>query len=304
MESIPNIGLGTWLSPSDATTIEAVRYAIEEAGYRHVDCAAAYGNEEAVGVAIKDVLTRNVVKREELWITSKLWCQNFSPEEVETACRDTLKKLQLEYIDLYLIHWPIGIEKNSETYFPMRSENEIAAVPNNILDTYRAMEKLVDLNLVRHIGVCNFPIAMLEKIRFAPGIRIQPYANQVEFHLYMQNEALIRYCDFRGIVVTGWGCLGRGTSGSIRTLEDPVLLEVANELGKPAANVHLRFLQQLCPRGSVLAKSVTKERIMSNKQLDFSLSDEQMEKLKKRERCLRLTNRRTKWGIDIFGDCW
>lgn len=305
MQDIPALGLGTWLSPDDKVTTEAVRYAIEEAGYRHIDCAAAYGNEECVGVALEDVLSRGVVKRDELWITSKLWCQDFDPADVEHACRESLRKLKLDYLDLYLIHWPFKLERREGDFFPMRGPGEFAIVPNSIIETYKAVEKLVELKLVRHIGVSNFPIALLEKLRFAEGVKIQPYTNQVEMHLYMQNEALIRYCEFRGMKVTGWGCLGRGTANtgsSIVVLEDPVLNEVAGELGRPAASVLLRFLQQLSPCVSVLAKSVTKERIKSNGELDFSLNEEQMAKLRKCERCLRLTNRLDKWGVDVFTD--
>ena len=305
MEDIPALGLGTWLSPDDSVTTEAVRYAIEEAGYRHIDCAAAYGNEEAVGAALTDLLSRGVVKREDIWITSKLWCQDFDPADVEKACRESLRKLKLDYLDLYLIHWPFKLERREGDFFPMRGPGEFAIIPNNIIETYKAVEKLVDLKLVRHIGVSNFPIALLEKLRFAEGVKIQPYTNQVEMHLYMQNEALVRYCEFRGMKLTGWGCLGRGTANDgarIVVLDDPVLKEVAAELGKPVASVLIRFLQQLSPCVQVLAKSVTKERIKSNAELDFTLNEEQMAKLRKCERCLRLTNRLEKWGVDVFAD--
>ena len=304
MQDIPALGLGTWLSPDDAVTTEAVRYAIEEAGYRHIDCAAAYGNEQCVGAALADLFSRGVVKREEVWITSKLWCQEFDPADVERACRESLRKLQLDYLDLYLIHWPFKVERREGDFFPMRGPNEFAIVPNDIVETYKAVQKLVELKLVRHIGVSNFSIALLEKIRFAEGIHIQPYTNQVEMHLYMQNEALIRYCEFRGMKVTGWGCLGRGASkkGGVVVLEDPVLNEVAKEIGRPVASVLIRFQQQLSPCVSVLAKSVTKERIKSNNELDFTLNEDQMTRLRKRERCLRLTNRLEKWGIDVFAD--
>jgi diketogulonate reductase-like aldo/keto reductase len=309
MEVFPPLGLGTFLSPRDSRTTEAVRYAIEEAGYRHIDCAAAYHNEEFVGAALKDVISRGVVKREELWITSKLWCDSFAPEEVEPACRTSLQKLGLDYLDLYLLHWPFALEKSTDplVHLPFRAPKQLATKPNDYLATYRAAAKLVGLGLIRRLGVSNLTIGILEKVRFAPDIAVQPYTNQVEMHLYMQNEALVRYSEFRGITVTGWGCIGQGENragGRVPILDDPVLKEVAEEVGRPPANVLIRFLQQLSPVVIVLVKSITPERIKSNAQLDFDLSEEQLKRLKGRERCQRLTSRLTNWGIDVFGDEW
>jgi diketogulonate reductase-like aldo/keto reductase len=177
--------------------------------------------------------------------------------------------------------------------------NQLATKPNDILATYRAAAALVGLGLARHIGVSNFTIALLEKIRFAPDVAVQPYTNQVEMHLYMQNEALVRYCHARGMTVTGWGCIGQGESrdgGRVPVLDDPVVREVAQEVGKPPANVLIRFLQQLSPAVVVLVKS--------NAQLAFDLNDAQIAKLKGRERCQRLRSRLAQWGVDVFGDEW
>ena len=303
MEQIPRVALGTVYlnTPCD----DIILYAFEEAGYKHIDCAEMYENEDEIGKSLAKLFERGKVKREDIWITSKLWCQEFDPADVEKACRESLRKLKLEYLDLYLIHWPFKLERREGDFFPMRGPGEFAIIPNNIIETYKAVEKLVELKLVRHIGVSNFPIALLEKLRFAEGVKIQPYTNQVEMHLYMQNEALVRYCEFRGMKLTGWGCLGRGTANDgarVVVLDDPVLKEVAAELGKPVASVLIRFLQQLSPCVSVLAKSVTKERIKSNAELEFTLNEEQMAKLRKCERCLRLTNRLEKWGVDVFAD--
>lgn len=119
MHDIPRFALGTWKSPNDKVVTEAVRYAIEEAGYRHIDCAAVYENEKTV--ALNDVLSRKVVKREELWITSKLWNQKHHAEDVEAACRKTLEDLQIDYLDLYLIHWPIPFQRDDKSLFPMKN---------------------------------------------------------------------------------------------------------------------------------------------------------------------------------------
>lgn len=163
MEHIPRFSLGTWKSPNDQVVINAVRYAIEEAGYRHIDCAAVYQNEANVGVALHDVLSRGVVKREEPWITSKLWNQYHHAEDVEAACRKTLNDLQLEYLDLYLIHWLIPFEK-ADNPFPSGPDGTVLVDKSvDIHETWKALEKPVEKKLVRHIGVSNFTIELLEK---------------------------------------------------------------------------------------------------------------------------------------------
>jgi len=249
------------------------------------------------------------VKREELWVTTKLWPFFYEPSQVEAACRESLRKLGLSYVDLYLLHWPFALEKPSDpaVHLPMRSPNNLAIIANDICETYRAAAKLIDLGLIRRLGVSNFTIALLEKLRFAPNIPVQPYANQVEMHLYMQNEALVRYCASRGITITAWGGIGQGGSreqGRVPILDDPVANAVAQEVGKPVANVLIRFLQQLSPIVVVLVKSITPAHVKSNADLSFQLSAEQMERLKKCERCQRLTSRLERWGCDVFADSW
>lgn len=308
MQDIPRFALGTWKSPNDDVVTESVRYAIEEAGYRHIDCAAVYENEKSVGVALHDVLSRNVVKREELWITSKLWNQKHHAEDVEAACRKTLEDLQIDYLDLYLIHWPIPFQKDDSNLFP-RNEDGSVPVDNtvDIHETWKAMEKLVEKKLVRHIGVSNFIIEMLEKVLHYEDIQIKPYANQVECHLYLQQEALREFCDKHGIIVEAYSPLG--TPDSARNdepvlLQDPTLNEVASECNKSPAEVELQFLYQLDPRLVIIAKSVTPARIKSNIQRTFQLSDEQIMKLKARNRSYRYGNPIANWSINVFGDNW
>jgi aldehyde reductase len=305
MAKIPPVGLGTFLSPGDAVTTEAVRYAIEEAGYRHIDTAWAYRNEKAIGTALADLFKRNVIKREDIWVTTKLWCQNYDPVDVEPSCRDQLAKLGLDYVDLYLLHFPMRIAKAPE-HLPI-IDGKLQIIPGELMETYKAVEKLIDLGLIKRIGVSNFTIELLEKIRFCPGIRHQPYCNQVEMHLYMQQEALIQYCKSRGIYVVAWGPLGRGgqeVGKQVNLLGDPVLNEVAKEVGKPVGSVALRFLLELGDNVTVIPKSLTPARIKSNNELDFRLTPEQIARLKKCERCQRLRSRKPAWGIDLFGDEW
>ena len=299
---IPKVGFGTFELPNDATTTEIVRYAIEEAGYRHIDTAQAYFNEEAVGAAIRDCIARGVVKREELFVVTKLWCTDYAPEDVEPALRASLKRLGLDYVDLYLMHQMFRLER-ADTIFPMK-DGKLCIAPNSACETYKAMQPLVEKGLAKHIGVSNWNIEMLEKLRCTPGVTIQPYANQIEVHLYQQVEAMIHYCEWRGIYITAWGPLGRGKAYPVVVLDDPVLNEVAKEVGQSPANVELKFIEELSPRMTILVKSKDKGRVKSNNHLDFKLTAEQIEKLKKRNRAQPLFNRLKDWGIDINGDLW
>ncbi|OHS95559.1 oxidoreductase, aldo/keto reductase family protein [Tritrichomonas foetus] len=305
MESIPRIGLGTWKSPNNDVVTESVRYAIEEAGYRHIDCAHCYENESYVGKGLHDVLSRGVVKREELWVTSKLWNTMHAPEHVEEACRNTLKELQLDYLDLYIIHWPTPFKYGTEL-FPKDENGKIILEDVPIIDTWKAMEKLVDLGLVKNIGVSNFTIELLEKLLHS-DIRIKPFVDQVECHLYIQQQALFDYCEKRGIIVEGYSSLGSGDFAPPEApclLKDPVLNEVAKEVGKTPAAVELQFLYQLKSDLIILVKSVTPERIKANIAREFQLSDEQMDKLRLRDRSYRYCEVRKMWGHDVFGDHW
>lgn len=288
----------------------AVSYAIAEARYRHIDCAAIYGNEPEIGIALNRALNIDkIVNREDIWITSKLWCTKHHPDDVESACLQTLEDLKLDYLDLYLIHWPVAFERNRDN-FP-RNENGEMSIDNTItiLQTWKAMEKLVEKGLVKHIGVSNFTIELLEKMIKSGEMTIMPYANQVELHLYMQQEPLIEYCNKHNIKIIGYSTLGSGDAGKRDIpvlLKDEVLNEIAKETGKSVAQVELRFLHYLSPEGTLatLAKSVSTSRIMSNNQLDFELTQNQIQRLKARDRCFRYCDLYKIRNVDIFGDHW
>lgn len=307
MEDIPRIALGTWKSPTTAVT-ESVRYAIEEAGYRHIDCAKLYNNEKEIGVALNDLLTRGVVKREEIWVTSKLWNTDHSPDLVESACRQTLADLQLEYLDLYLMHWPISFPHVDEFWpFADSTKKKVLLVDIPIIETWKAMEKLVEKKLVKRIGVSNFTIALLEKF-LASDIKIHPYANQVEQHLFLQQEALIEFCEKNNIIVEGYRTLGgpmdsRKPSNPV-VLDNQALNEIAKETGKTPAQVELKFLLTLAKNNVVLAKSDHHERIKSNIELDFELNDDQIQRLKSQNRCIRLCEVVDRYGVTVFCDHW
>ena len=294
MQHFPPLGFGTFLSNANEVG-EAVKVAVEKGGYRHIDCAPVYGNEVEVGKALKDLFDRKVVKREELWITSKLWNDMHDPKDVEIACKKTLHDLQLDYLDLYIAHWPIAFKKGTST----------PTYDIKFVDTWKAMEKLVEKGLVKRIGVSNTSIEYLEKLCNTPGLKIKPYTNQVELHIYQQQEALLLYCEKHNIMVTGYSPLGSPGYSHPHTpvlLKDEVLNAVAKELNRPVVNVAIRFLQQLSKNVSVLVKSVNAQRVIENAKLDFSLNNDQMDRLRKRNLCIRNFDVKAWCGIDAFAD--
>lgn len=268
MNRIPTIGLGTWKSPRSEDLINAIVYAVKEAGYVHIDCAAVYGNEDIVGQAFKKLWELGI-KREQLWITSKLWNDKHKPEQVEPACRQTLKDLGLDYLDLYLVHWPCQFHP------PEVAEKEgTFDHTTSIVDTWKAMEKLVELGFTKRIGVSNFTVNQLERLKNS-DIKIKPYTDQCEFHIYMQQAPLRRYLHEEGIILTGYSTLGSADSkipDSPVLLKDEVLNQIATETGKTVGEVALKFLLTIEPGASLLAKSITSERIYKNNHLDFELS--------------------------------
>jgi aldehyde reductase len=301
-DGIPKVALGTWLLGADEV-MDVILYAFEEAGYRHLDCAELYGNEAAIGVALNALFSRGKVKREDIFITSKIWNTHHTPAEVEICLRRTLANLQCGYLDLYLIHWPCTFVSRPDGDPLPRDDTGTVVLDRSkkVLDMWPEMERMIELGLTKHIGVSNFTIEFLEKMRFDPRVKIQPFANQVEYNLYMQQEAMRNYLEFRGIYLDGYAPLG--TAGG-DLLNDPVLKEVAAEVGKDVGAVALRFLLQICPIASVLPKSKSQARIKSNIELGFDLTDEQIAKLKGREKCVRSCDCSTSWKIDLFGDRW
>lgn len=286
---IPRVALGTYLmGDCDAP----IMHALTKANYKHIDCAEFYQNEKEVGDALAKVFATGQVKREDIWITSKIWNHHHYKGDAGKYCRETLKKLQVDYLDLYLIHWPCTFAKTEDDN-PMPRDSDGKIIHNysvSVLDMWAEMEQLVEEGLVKHIGVSNFSIEMLERMRFDPRVKIQPYCVQVEYNLYMQQEALRMYCEFRGMYMEGYSPLGTSgwaKSGKPNLLADPVLNAVASELGKTPAQVELKFLLQISPKTVVLPKSTNPERIALNNSLDFELSDDQISRLKACERCQR-----------------
>ncbi|XP_043939059.1 aldo-keto reductase family 1 member B1-like [Protopterus annectens] len=285
---MPLLGLGTWQS-APGEVQEAVELAIDN-GYRHIDCAHIYGNEKEIGAGINSRIQKGVVKREDMFIVSKLWNHFHEQEEVKPAFMKTLTNLNLSYLDLYFMHSPMGTKLHKDQSEAVESSDV------DYIDTWKEMEKLVDEGLVKAIGVSNFSVAQLERLLSA--CRIKPAVHQVELHPYLTQPRLVQYCKFKGIVLTAYSPLG-SPERPFRRDDEPVLLDdhVVNEIGKnygkTSAQVLLRYHVQ---RGvAAVPKSVTPSQIKENIQIfDFSLSEDDMITLEGLNRNWRIA----KWEFD------
>lgn len=286
---LPVVGLGMWKVPNDACA-SLVQDAVL-AGYRHFDCACDYGNEKEVGDGLYQVLAQGVCRREELWVTSKLWNTYHRREHVELACKRSLADLQLDYLDLYLIHFPIAqrFVPFEQRYPPgwffdpasPEPRMELERIP--LAETWAALENLQQQGLVRHIGVCNMGTAMLRDL--------MNYANeppavlQVESHPYLTQDKLLRFCRESDIAYTAFSPFGALSyhelgmaDSSDSLLEHPTVRSIADAHGKSPAQVLLRWGAQ---RGtSVIPKTSRPERLRENIDIfDFALTDEQMKSI-------------------------
>lgn len=234
---IPAIGYGTWQTPNDQTTVLGVTKAIE-AGYRHINTAAVYGNETAIGRALK----QSSVDRESLFVASKVWNTERGYEKTKKAFRKTLQDLQLDYLDLYLIHWPAAGHQ-------FRNWQELN------LYTWRALEELCSEGLVKSIGVSNFLPHHLQPL--IDAAEIKPMVNQIEYHPGFRQQQTVDFCRINDIIVEGWSPLGTG-----RLLENQSLQDIATKYNKTVAQLCIRWASQneVIP----LPKSITPNRIIEN----------------------------------------
>ncbi|XP_048132173.1 methylecgonone reductase-like isoform X2 [Rhodamnia argentea] len=273
---MPLIGMGgtaTNLPPPDVLT--SIFLNAIEVGYRHFDTAASYGSEEALGRAVAEALDRGLVKRRaDMFITTKLWCTDAHPGLVLPALKKSLQRLGLEYVDLYLIHWPIRVKEGTEGF-----DFKGKMLPFDVKGTWKAMEECSKLGLAKSIGVSNFGTKKLSQILM--HATIPPAVNQVEMNVGWQQGKLREYCREKGIHVSAWSPLGANGApwGSSVVMESLMLKEIAIARGKTVAQVALRWIHE--QGASVIVKSFNKERMKENLQiLDWELSQEESDKIK------------------------
>jgi len=262
-DKMPMLGLGTWKS-GPGEVYQAVLWALE-AGYRHIDCAAIYQNEKEVGDALKKAFKDGIVTREDVWVTSKLWNNAHEIDKVEGGIQKSLADLQLDYLDLYLIHWPISLKE--EVIFPKGGDDFLDYKTVPLSDTWKGMEALKEKGLTKHIGVSNFNISKLKEIMDA--CVIAPEMNQIELHPYLPQEGLVGFCKENGINATAYSPLGSADRPKARQKDDdPILMEhkvfkdIAKKHGVSVAQVLIAW--SLHRDIAVIPKSANKERIMAN----------------------------------------
>jgi alcohol dehydrogenase (NADP+) len=257
---MPALGFGT-LIPDPAATISATRDAVE-AGFRHFDCAERYGNEREVGEALQAGLAANGIAREDIFVTTKLWNSNHRPERVEPAFKASLDRLRLKYLDLYLIHTPYAFQPGDDQDPRDQNGNVIYDDGVTLLDTWRAMERLVDHGGCRAIGLSD--ISLNELLPIYESARIKPAVVQVESHPYLPETELLEFCKEKSVVLLAFAPLGHGMKPGL--LEDPVISAIAARVGKTPAQVLLAWAVQ---RGTAL---LTTPRSAARARENFDIS--------------------------------
>ncbi len=276
-ERMPIVGLGTWKVPSPdayAAVKEALRL-----GYRHFDCAAAYENEAEVGRAVTDAIRDGIVTRDHLWITSKLWNDSHARSAVRPALEKTLSDLGLDYVDLYLVHWPVAHRPG--VFFPRSADDLLPLDDLPIAETWQGLEEAADAGLCRHVGVSNFSVRKLQEL-MATAQR-KPAMNQIELHPYLQQPGMLTACREWGIHLTAYSALGSGdrppelkAPDEPILLDDPVVARIGERRGATSAQVLIAWAVQ---RGTaVIPKSVDPARMRENlAAADLSLTAEDLE---------------------------
>ncbi|GAA6101851.1 aldose reductase-related protein 2 [Tachysurus ichikawai] len=283
---MPLLGLGTWKGKK--TSAELCQGAAETAiaaGYRHLDTAYSYGNEVELGKAIHSKMQQGIIKRQDMFIVSKLWGTHHAPKDIPLCLNKSIGDLQLEYLDLYLVHFPVGLQKVDNELFPMK-DGKMLTSDIDYVDVWKGMEALKASGKVKSIGVSNFSIQQLE--RLLSVAKIPPAVNQVELHPYFVQSDLIEYCKVKNIALTAYSPFGSpGRSKEFHTgdkdpeklLEDPVVGEIAAKHRRTPAQILLRY--HIEQNIAVIPKSVKSNHILENTKIfDFCLDLEDMSALK------------------------
>ncbi|AFL82065.1 aldo/keto reductase, diketogulonate reductase [Aequorivita sublithincola DSM 14238] len=286
-DTMHTIGLGTWKATGDELK-KAIKDALY-AGYRHIDTAATYGNEEYIGEALAEVFAEGKIFREDVFITSKLWNDSHAEGQVIPALEESLKKLKLDYLDLYLIHWPVAFRNGVD--FPKKPDDYLTPDEAPIIETWKQMENAKNDGHAKHIGVSNFSEKKLKKL--ISEANIKPEMNQIELHPLLQQEDLLDYCNSENILVTAYSPLGSGDrSKSMKAEDEPnmmdidVLKEIARDRSAIVPQVLIAWHNH---RGcAAIPKSTTKEHIIANfTAADVSLTESDMKKIAKLDRNYR-----------------
>lgn len=289
-DEMPILGLGTWKSEQGKVK-HAVYHAIKS-GYRHIDCAAIYGNENEVGEGIKQAIDEGIVKREDLWVTSKLWNDAHKKDDVKPALKSTLRDLGLDYIDLYLIHWPIAQKPGSG--FPESGDDFLPLEEIPIIETWTALEEVKNEGLARHIGVSNFSKEKLQSLM--SETTEMPEMNQVEMHIYMQQKELIDFCQSNDIQLTAYSPLGSmDRPDAMKKDNEPIPLEKdeVQEIAKKHSITEGQVLLawNMSREVAVIPKSTNEDRIEENlKAADIQLDQDDLDKLNKLDKHYRFVD--------------
>ncbi|HLD20850.1 MAG TPA: aldo/keto reductase [Patescibacteria group bacterium] len=295
--AMPLLGLGTWKARKDQVGA-AVEIALMEHGYSHIDCAHVYENESAVGEAFAKVFDGGR-RREDVFITSKLWNYDHAKADVRAACKKSLRDLQLDYLDLYLMHFGVA-SPHGQGIEPVDKNGVLLPAKVSVRETWEAMEGLVRDGLVKAIGISNFTAPMI--VDLLTYAQITPAVNQIELHPYCQQPRMLEFCQHLGIAVTAYSPLGSQVEMNGNKpilLADPMIQRIAQAHGKSPAQICLRWSVQ---RGTaVIPKSTSPEHIAQNADIfSFELSENDLADLSKLDRRLRYVDPYEWWKIPYF----